>query len=102
MEDPVSTMDGQTYERAAITEWLENNDTSPSTGEILSDKSLIPNYGLKNAIAEFNEDPKRARLINELSLRQDTTEPAFPQETEKIELLIVGPTGIHYLIYKFV
>jgi hypothetical protein len=45
MEDPVSTMDGQTYERAAITEWLENNDTSPSTGEILSDKSLIPNYG---------------------------------------------------------
>jgi hypothetical protein len=45
MVDPVSTMDGHTYERQAITDWLENNDTSPSTGEILKDKSLIPNFG---------------------------------------------------------
>lgn len=45
MVDPVSTMDGQTYEREAIVEWLENNDTSPSTGELLKDKKLIPNYG---------------------------------------------------------
>mmetsp|Transcript_2058 Transcript_2058/g.2735 ORF Transcript_2058/g.2735 Transcript_2058/m.2735 type:complete len:313 (+) Transcript_2058:46-984(+) len=94
MEDPVSTMDGQTYERDAITEWLKTNDTSPNTGEFLKDKSLIPNYGLKRAIAEFNEDPHRAQLIKELSLRQNTTEPAFPEETERIELLIVGPTAV--------
>jgi hypothetical protein len=33
MEDPVSTLDGHTYERASIEEWLRANDTSPSTGE---------------------------------------------------------------------
>jgi hypothetical protein len=33
MEDPVSTLDGHTYERAAIAEWLRANDTSPATGE---------------------------------------------------------------------
>ena len=31
MTDPVSTLDGFTYERTAITEWLLTNDTSPRT-----------------------------------------------------------------------
>ena len=43
MTDPVSTLDGFTYERAAITEWLRTNDTSPSTGAKLESKRLIPN-----------------------------------------------------------
>lgn len=95
MTDPVSTLDGQSYEREAITEWLENNDTSPSTGELLKDKTLIPNYGLKRAIAEFSEDPARADLIRQLSVRRmDHKEPAFPEEVERIELLIVGPTAV--------
>ena len=40
MTDPVSTMDGFTYERAAITEWLRTNDTSPFTGAKLESKML--------------------------------------------------------------
>ena len=43
MRDPVSTLDGQTYERAAIEAWLAEHDTSPLTGEKLSSKVLIPN-----------------------------------------------------------
>ena len=43
MTDPVSTLDGFTYERAAITEWLRTNDTSPFTGVKLESKMLIPN-----------------------------------------------------------
>jgi len=31
MTDPVSTLDGFTYERKAITEWLRTKDTSPLT-----------------------------------------------------------------------
>jgi hypothetical protein len=31
MTDPVSTLDGFTYEREAITEWLRTKDTSPLT-----------------------------------------------------------------------
>ena len=33
--DPGFTMDGFTYERAAITEWLRDGDTSPFTGATL-------------------------------------------------------------------
>ena len=43
MTDPVSTLDGFTYERTAITEWLRTNDTSPSTGAKLESKRLVPN-----------------------------------------------------------
>ena len=32
-QDPVMTMDGHTYERSAITRWLQDNDTSPLTHE---------------------------------------------------------------------
>ena len=39
--DPVSAADGQIYERAAITRWLANNDTSPNTGAVLSSKALF-------------------------------------------------------------
>ena len=47
MTDPVSTLDGFTYERAAITEWLRTNDTSPFTGAKLESKMLIPNLTVR-------------------------------------------------------
>ena len=55
MTDPVSTADGFTYERAAITEWLRTKDTSPKTGATLESKALIPNYSLRSLIHAFNE-----------------------------------------------
>jgi len=42
-EDPVVTADGHTYERKAISKYLEKNDVSPLTGEKLAHKSLTPN-----------------------------------------------------------
>ena len=47
MTDPVSTLDGFTYERTAITEWLRTNDTSPSTGAKLESKRLVPNVTVR-------------------------------------------------------
>ena len=55
MTDPVTTLDGFTYERAAITEWLRTKDTSPKTGGTLESKILIPNYNLRSMILTFNE-----------------------------------------------
>ena len=55
MTDPVSTLDGFTYERAAITEWLCTKDTSPKTGATLESKALIPNHSLRSMIRAFNE-----------------------------------------------
>ena len=42
MADPVSLCDGQIYERVAIEDWLEFQDTSPVTGEPLASKMLTP------------------------------------------------------------
>ena len=53
MTDPVSTVDGFTYERAAITEWLRTKDTSPVTGTTLESKTLIPNLSLRSMIRSF-------------------------------------------------
>jgi pyruvate/2-oxoglutarate dehydrogenase complex dihydrolipoamide acyltransferase (E2) component len=47
MTDPVCTLDGFTYERTAITEWLRTNDTSPATGARLESKKLIPNITVR-------------------------------------------------------
>ena len=55
MIDPVSTSDGFTYERAAITEWLRTKDTSPKTGATLESKTLIPNHLVRSMIRAFNE-----------------------------------------------
>ena len=55
MTDPVSTSDGFTYERAAITEWLRTKDTSPKTGATLESKALIPNHSLRSVILAFTE-----------------------------------------------
>ena len=38
MKDPVSTVDGHTYERSAIEEWLVDHDTSPMTGLTLGER----------------------------------------------------------------
>ena len=53
MTDPVSTMDGFTYERTAITEWLRTKDTSPLTGAALESKTLVPNLSLRSIICRF-------------------------------------------------
>ena len=53
MVDPVDTADGQTYERAAIEQWLRHHDTSPVTNARLGSKQLNTNYGLRRAISEW-------------------------------------------------
>ena len=55
MTDPVSTSDGFTYERAAITEWLRTKDTSPKTGARLESTTLYPNHSLRSVIRAFIE-----------------------------------------------
>merc|ERR1712194_791918 len=57
MTDPVSTSDGFTYERTAITEWLRTKNISPKTGATLESKALIPNHLVRSMIRAFVEAP---------------------------------------------
>ena len=50
MRDPVIISDGHSYERRNIEKWLSDKNTSPLTGEALSNKSLIPNHSLRGTI----------------------------------------------------
>ncbi len=55
MEDPVVCMDGNTYERSAIEEWLERSNKSPMTNVPLPSSMLVPNRVLKCLIREHAE-----------------------------------------------
>lgn len=53
MSDPVIGTDGYTYERSAITTWLNTKRISPMTKLPMSIHDLTPNRALKDAIEEF-------------------------------------------------
>ena len=56
MKDPVICSDAHTYERSAIEKWLNNNNQSPMTREIISRDSLIPNIALRDIIKQFKKN----------------------------------------------
>ena len=57
MRDPVMAADGQTYERAAITQWLRSNNTSPYSGAFLTNKELTTNWAIKQMMEAYNNPP---------------------------------------------
>eukprot|EP00164_Ancoracysta_twista_P001449 GFYU01001889.1.p1 GENE.GFYU01001889.1~~GFYU01001889.1.p1 ORF type:complete len:697 (-),score=145.93 GFYU01001889.1:152-2242(-) len=62
MQDPVTTVDGHTYERAAISEWLQTRTISPLTGAVLASKMLIPNFALR---AQIRTSIGNRELVNQ-------------------------------------
>ena len=56
MSDPVTLLDGHTYERQDIEMWLASNDTSPLTGLALPSKTLVPALAIRSLCASWRED----------------------------------------------
>lgn len=54
LRDPVIAADGHSYERRAITHWLEQNDTSPMTGAVLGSRELYDNQALRAVVGELD------------------------------------------------
>lgn len=49
--DPVVTSDGESYERAAIEEWLlQHGAVSPVTGAALDSTDIVPNFALRSTL----------------------------------------------------
>ena len=64
MSDPVVLIsDGYTYERAAITKWLERNETSPITKAPLQHKDMVPNLTMRSAIQLLIPSANSQRLF---------------------------------------
>jgi hypothetical protein len=77
MEDPVFTVDAQTYERTAIEQWLTSRNTSPLTGAVLRDKTLRSNYALRGAIEHWisqRNSFQHAIHVNDLRLNTSAVE----------------------------
>ena len=76
MKDPVTTPDGNTYERQALLTWLSTNKTEPLTRNRLSICNLIPNKALKEIydkyIEEKDEQPSLSYNIENLELNIST------------------------------
>jgi hypothetical protein len=69
MDDPVFTVDGNTYERNAIAQWFATgNVTSPLTNARLGSRMLTPNLALKRAIQQYIEEqaPALKRVVTEV------------------------------------
>jgi len=60
MEDPVTAMDGHTYERSAIETWFarfdpSTNPTSPLTNELLPNRLLMPSHNIRSQCKTWKE-----------------------------------------------
>eukprot|EP00966_Prymnesium_polylepis_P331144 7386709-Prymnesium_polylepis.1 len=76
MQDPVFTIDGQTYERSAISAWLEEHSTAPATGVELTDKTLVPNYALQSVVEEtLTQHPEIASHLRSAPTTPVSTPP---------------------------
>ncbi len=47
MQDPVIAADGHTYERDAMTTWLQQHHISPVAGQLLKHTRLVSNLAVK-------------------------------------------------------
>ena len=65
MFDPVKTLDGMIYEKAAISEWFKNNNTSPLTNLYLENKTLKPDHELRKEIIKNIIDKKFSEVDTE-------------------------------------
>jgi hypothetical protein len=68
MADPVTTHDGQSYERSAIEQWFNSGKSiSPATGATLMHQNLVPVFALRSAIHEaFPEARERFEAAREV------------------------------------
>jgi hypothetical protein len=64
MKDPVTTPDGNTYERSAIEQWLTNHTTEPQTRNHLIINQLVPNRVLREMYEKFYS----SQLVNSVNI----------------------------------
>jgi hypothetical protein len=84
MNDPVIGSDGNSYERAAITQWLRTNPHSPLTRQPMTVGSLKPNFALRTTIERYKNPPRQ---------QQRTMASAPPTEYRPILIPTAPPIG---------
>lgn len=83
--DPVVDPEGNSYERSAITEWLQKNSTSPITRTPLAISDLVPNRALRDAIEEKKKEIEKAKQSGTTTTSKSKEEEEEKKETKKSE-----------------
>jgi len=89
MNDPVILVEtGTTYDRKYIEQWLQNNNTDPSTGLQLTSKEVLHVLALKNAIEEWKEDMKKKKEKKDAKerMKAQMDDHEKVEEAEKIDI----------------
>lgn len=88
MQNPVMTVDGQSYEQEAIKKWFaRGKTTSPLTNEKLSSLTLIPNRALQRVIRQFQESKNfQEKLILHQKKLKESQKQLVKVEKEQEEI----------------
>jgi len=81
MQDPVMTTVGSTYEKVMIQQWLRKHATDPLTNQCLTDKRLIENRSLRDAIQNWKEDYLKKKSDEEEEDKKLAAKPTPPKQT---------------------
>lgn len=77
LRDPVVAKDGHTYERSAISLWLETHKTSPMTKEEISSADLVANLNLKRLIYDLVAEGGHGLAAKPTNAEEASQETAF-------------------------
>ena len=92
MIDPVTTKNGQTYERSAIEEWLRTHNTDPNTGSTLHDKNTYtPNYAIKSVCEQL----RTSSNINSSSEKKEQPEISFTPPNTTVSYHTINVSNTH-------
>lgn len=97
MKDPVIDKDGNSFEREAITHWIQEHQASPLTRRPLALSDLAPNRALKDAIDKWLADGNDGNIIHPVASLtppdyQDSVLLKVSKHLEKKVLVQVEPS----------
>ncbi|KAJ3085923.1 hypothetical protein HK102_013684, partial [Quaeritorhiza haematococci] len=97
MTDPVLlTVDGRTYERSAIEEWIRTHGTSPVTREPATVGDLVPNRAVRDVIESLKNNPGGEEGVR--SAQQEAVEIVQEREEgveeEGVEVSVVATQSL--------
>ncbi|CAF4257336.1 unnamed protein product, partial [Adineta steineri] len=88
--DPVLAEDGQTYERSAIIQWIQQHGTSPFTRQQLSVLRLTPNRAIKTAVENFKRQNRESRRPSTPRESVRNTVPRSKTAVARVECVYCG------------
>jgi hypothetical protein len=85
MNNPVILSDGQSYEKDHIEKWFESHNTSPNTGLVLLNKTMLVNYALKGSIDDLKENIYKETIKKEREERDRKEREEMEREERERE-----------------